>query len=703
MAFSIRYDYQIVDRMSAIFARIGKAAQTFDSRITRTQATLGRMQTRMQATGARVSNLQTGLAGLGAGLMLRSAMRESMEFAKSINMLSAVTGATGDDLDMMRQRALLWGSQTQFSSVQVGQAMAEFGKKGLELQQILEVMPGTMSLAAAGEIEMGQAASYTMGILAQFGLELDKSGELSDILATAASNSATSVQGIASAMSNTGLQAKMAGLSVSDATAALMAMAQQNLEGAEAGTMMMNALRQLTVMTPKIRKGFAGLGINIDQFRDSTTGQMKDFFGLISAMQDAGATAADLGGMFDIRAMKAMAVLVETNTDEMNKFRGLMDETAGGAKAMSDTLLAGPVGTMVRLASVTQNLKVVIGELTAQAIGPLVVKLTALLGNLQQNNPGLLKFLTYALLITAALAAFLIPLGLMISTIGSIIGIVKVVIGLTKVWSAVQAVLNLIMSANPIFLIILGVMALIAIVILLVKHWDKVKAFFVRTFQTIRDWLLKAWDWFSALLDNPLWVALGYLFLPFITIPAMIVKHWSKIKQFFIDLWAGITGTVIRVKDMVVGVFNAIVEKLKIVWDWFSAFLDNPFFAALSYIFTPFITLPALIIKHWEPIKAFFTDLWNTISEMTGKIVGTAGKVKEFFTGGADARRGLLSQLPFGRGRDQVAPMAPVPGAREGAARAEASVSVYTEKGMGVEPFAARGNLGYNMAGSYTQ
>lgn len=556
MGFSIDYVYRIIDKYSPILNKMAAAATKFDRGVTKIQNRLGQFQQRLQTAGRNVANLQTGLAALGAGVYLKKSMDDALEFHRAMNMTSAVTGIVGDDLEYLRNRALDWGAKTQFSSIQVGKAMSEFGKKGLDLQKILSIMPGTMDLAAAGELNLADAASYSTGILNQFGLNLDKAGDLADLLATAASNSATSVRGIAEAMANTGVQADIAGVSVIDTTAALMALAQKQMEGARAGTMMMNLFIRLTTMAPKLRKGFIKLGIDIDKFRDSTTGQITDFFGLIEAMKKGGATAEILGKMFDIRALKAMSILVQTSTEDLEMFREKINVSGGASRKMAETLLSGPVGTMVRFRSVMQNLNVTVGSFLAEAIEPLVIWFTKLVGGLQKNNPGLLKFITYALMGITAVGAFLIPLGLMMSTIGSLIGVVKIIIGLTKLWSAVQMIFNMIMAGNPIALIVLGIIALIAVIILVIKNWEFVKKVFWKVVNSIKAGIKKLWNWFSGLLDNPFFTAVGLLFAPWLIIPALIIKHWDKVKAVF----TGIVDKIKAVGGFFKGIFGGKTE-----------------------------------------------------------------------------------------------------------------------------------------------
>lgn len=492
------------------------AATKFDAGVTKIQKGLGKMEDKFKATGAKMANLQTGLASLGAGAFLKGALDESTAFQKSLNLTQAVTGATAEQIDMMREKALDWGASTQFSSGQVASAMAELGKMGNKTNEIIDLMPGTMALAAAGEIEMAEAANFTMGILNQFNMGLDKAGNVADILATGASGAATSVGGLASAMNNTGLQASMAGLSIEDTTAALMAMASKNIEGAEAGTLFKNAVKSLMVMTDKTRGGFEKMGIDIDNFRDSTTGQMTDFYGLIEAMKATGETGGRImAETFDIRALQAFSAITGTTTDAMNGYRDSLANVEGNAQAMQDTLLNG-IEHMVTFESVTQNLKVMMGSWLNESLAPVLNKFNEWLGSMQKNNPEMLKLITYVLMGVTALGAILIPLGLVISSIGAIIGVIKTIIGLTKVWTAVQGAFNLVMGAGlaPILAIVAAVAALIAIVVLVIKNWDDLKLAGAMALDFIIEKVQALIGWFGGLGDK-------------------IGESFGKVKDFF--------------------------------------------------------------------------------------------------------------------------------------------------------------------------
>jgi len=94
----------------------------------------------------------------------------------------------------------------------------------------------------------------------------------------------------------------------------------------------------------------------------------------------------------------------------------------------------------------------------------------------------------------------------------------------SKVWAGVQWLVNAAMDANPISLIIIGVAALIAVIILLVMHWKQVVA-----------WLQHAWNWYQHLGDKMKWLIA--IFLPFLGIPLLIISKWKPIETFFLNLW----------------------------------------------------------------------------------------------------------------------------------------------------------------------
>jgi hypothetical protein len=81
-----------------------------------------------------------------------------------------------------------------------------------------------------------------------------------------------------------------------------------------------------------------------------------------------------------------------------------------------------------------------------------------------------------------------------------VVGVIGAVIAVVKLWSAAQAVLNVIMTANPIGVIIMAIAALIGIIVAVVRHtegwgetWNNTMEYLKLTFQQCGAWLHKKW------------------------------------------------------------------------------------------------------------------------------------------------------------------------------------------------------------------
>ena len=103
------------------------------------------------------------------------------------------------------------------------------------------------------------------------------------------------------------------------------------------------------------------------------------------------------------------------------------------------------------------------------------------------------------------------------------------------VWATTVAML-----ANPLTWIVLGIVALIAALVLLVKHWDTVK-------RVVRDFFDRYGNYVLAALA---------VVAPFIAVPLLIAKNWDQIVGFVGDIWS-------RVYDTVKGWIEAIISFIK--------------------------------------------------------------------------------------------------------------------------------------------
>ena len=136
----------------------------------------------------------------------------------------------------------------------------------------------------------------------------------------------------------------------------------------------------------------------------------------------------------------------------------------------------------------------------------------------------------------------------------SIKGLSKRVVGFgKKVWTVATTQLPAVIAScwswtvalltNPVTWVVVGIVALIAVLILLWKNWDKVSAWLKDTWNGVVEKCVACWDWLKNVLgETPNWLLIVLsVFMPFIGLPLLIIKNWDVIKEFFANLWNSIT------------------------------------------------------------------------------------------------------------------------------------------------------------------
>lgn len=145
----------------------------------------------------------------------------------------------------------------------------------------------------------------------------------------------------------------------------------------------------------------------------------------------------------------------------------------------------------------------------------------------------------------------------------------------TRIWTGIQAAFNLVMDANPIALIVLGLAALVAIAIVVYKNWDTLVSFFKHAWKDMKQWFEDGVKWVVNLFKGP-WgnAILGAIsvFMPFIGLPLLVIKNWGVISGFFKGLFDGIWNDIKSWGDTIINFFTSLPSTLASIgahlWDW---------------------------------------------------------------------------------------------------------------------------------------
>jgi len=275
-------------------------------------------------------------AGIAAGALaaygLYKAVSVGAEFEKQMDALGAVSGATARQMKRLEQQALDLGESTAFTANEVAKAQIELAKGGLSVKQIASGgLKAALSLAAAGELELAEAAETTVNSMKLFSLGGKDAGQIADMLATAANKTTADVSDFAMALKQGGSVAKLAGLNLNNTVTILEALAESGIKNSDAGTSMKTSFIQLLKPTEKQAKLAELLGIQWT----TQAGTIKTAAGLSKELREA------TDGMTKAERAKTLATLA--GTDGVRTLNALYD--AGPAKLKGFEQANRKVGT----------------------------------------------------------------------------------------------------------------------------------------------------------------------------------------------------------------------------------------------------------------------------------------------------------------------------------------------------------------------
>lgn len=263
---------------------------------------------------AAMHDIQFGAAAAGAAMLALAgwAVKSALAFDKQMSDVHAITNASVEDMGRLREAALKAGKDTAFSATEAAKAESELAKAGLTTSDILGgALTGALSLAAAGDLDLADAAAIAAKTMGQFGLKGSDVSHIADLLAGAANATATDVHELGEALKMGGLAASSAGMSVEDTTTVLGAFAQQALTGSDAGTSLKTMLMMLQSPTEKAQTAMAKYGFSVYDANGnmvdaySIAGRLKQSFGGLTQEQRNAAFAT----IFGADAMRAANVL----------------------------------------------------------------------------------------------------------------------------------------------------------------------------------------------------------------------------------------------------------------------------------------------------------------------------------------------------------------------------------------------------------
>ena len=578
----------------------------------------------LTSVGQKLLPLSTGIAGLGV-----AAVKTTADFDSEMSKVSAISGATGTDLDKLRGKAREMGAKTKFSASEAAQGMQYMAMAGWKTQDMMDGLEGIMNLAAASGEDLASTSDIVTDALTAFGLSAKDSSHFSDILAAASSNANTNVSMMGETFKYAAPVLGSLGYTAEDAALAIGLMANAGIKSSQAGTSLRGAITNLAKPTDTVAAAMDKYGISLTDSSGKMLSlrelmeQLRQKLGGLSEAEQAQAAAA----LFGKEAMSGMLAIINGSDKDFEKLAGAIDNCDGSSEKMANTMNDNLQGQITILMSQLQELAISFGEILMPKIRDIVTHIQNFVDKLNAMDEGQKETILRIGMFVAALAPMLMGLGKVITfsanvsrALGTLSdGLVKAG-GFSGVFTKALGLIT-----SPAAIVVGAIAAITAVIIHLwntnedfrntiTAIWQKIKDAFTTfaagiserlsalgiTFSDVTSAIKTIWDGFCNLLAPVLEAAFNTIAIALQTAFNVILGIWDVFSAVFSGDWSGAW-------EAVKGIFSSVWDGLK---EYFSTIIGAVKGVAdvfLGWFGTNWETV-------WNGVKTFFEGIWNGIS-----------------------------------------------------------------------------------------
>ena len=592
----------------------------------------GKIGENLTTAGEKMLPVTAAITGLGT-----AAVKTAADFDSSMSNVQAISGASAEDMDKLRERAREMGAQTKFSAKEAGDAMGYMAMAGWNVQDMYNSLPGIMNLAAASGEDLATTSDIVTDAMTAFGLaadetttivkdgfskEVDNATHFADVLAKAASSSNTNVSMLGESFKYIAPVAGSLGYSVEDAAVALGLMANSGIKASQGGTALRTMLTNLAKPTDSIAGAMDYLNISLsnsdgsmkslkelmDNLR-SSFGQckmpMEEFQQQLAdieakyesgdltekkynkALEDLTEKAYGAEGALKAKyaatiagkeGMSGLLSIINTTDAEYQSLINSIYDADGAAEDMANTMQDNLGGQLTQLKSALEELAIAFGEILMPYIRKTVSVIQDFVKKLNGMSEGQKKIVATIALIVAAIGPLLIMIGKVatgISAIAALFSKMKTLTTITSILGKVKGAFTALFGVIAANPVIAVIAAIVAALVLL---------------YTKCEWFR---DGVNAVVQK-----IASFFTE--TIP----QAWSTLMEFLSGVpewWSGIWQ---QVSDFFMGIWNGIIT-------FFTVTIPQ----AWNSIVTFFTGIPAWWSGIWQQVSDFFTNIWTTMMQ----------------------------------------------------------------------------------------
>lgn len=304
------------------------------------------LQTNSVAAGNVISDAFSSIVNKVKDFTLET-INVGKQFDSSMSQVSAVSGATGKDLDRLRDKAKEMGASTKFTASEAADAFNYMAMAGWKTEDMLGGIDGVLNLAAASGADLATTSDIVTDALTAMGYSAGEAGRLADVMAAASSNANTNVEMMGETFKYAAPVAGSLGYSMEDTAVAVGLMANAGIKGSQAGTALRSIMTRLSTDAGASSKQLGALGILTErlgvQFYN-TDGTTRDFMDVMAdlrvkwkelSVEEQANYGKKIAGQ---EALSGLLAIMNAAPADFDKLTSAVENSNGTAQKMADTM-----------------------------------------------------------------------------------------------------------------------------------------------------------------------------------------------------------------------------------------------------------------------------------------------------------------------------------------------------------------------------
>lgn len=544
-----------------LYAKITLDDSDFNRGVDRVKKAFGGTEQTLTAKAVAIGNAmyKMGEKALSALSGLGSMVIESgNNFDAAMANVAAISGATGEALDALSEKAKKMGAATKFSASEAADAFTYMAMAGWKTEDMFSGIEGVMNLAAASGEDLAAVSDIVTDALTAFGMAASDSAQFADVLAAASNSANTNVSMLGESFKYVAPVAGALGYTVEDTSVALGLMANSGIKASQAGTALRAALNSMISPSKDAGTYMDMLGIsmvNNDGTAKSLASVMDNLREAFSHLTEA-EQAESAATIFGTEAMSGMLAIVNASDSDFAKLTEAINNSSGTAKLMADTMNNNLPGALTIAKSALEGMAISLYETFSGDAQSAVEKFTGMVAAATpivtefvraviDNGPEIISVISG---LTAATLAYKAAVG-----ISKIIDSVRTA---TESMTIAQAALNAVMKANPLALVVSLIASVGTALVTLFATNEEFRTKVVNVWNTVTSTISAAVSvivkFFTETIPKAAQAAVDW-------IGGKIPEQMREVGRDLIEgIWNGITDKVEWLKGKVAGVVDTI-------------------------------------------------------------------------------------------------------------------------------------------------